>query len=153
MFLVLISVRGWVDPTNSDYVILIAFFDGKNGYGSAPQCWEIPTLPVFFCLCDVNKSRLFSHRVGYHSVRTLYLAAPCHEFWMSKYSRTPIIRTPVIRTSSHRIGLAVRVNLSRIRQNHLPWNYRLSDQVQYSVMACRTADLAWSKRLRRRDIV
>ena len=30
-------------------------------------------------------------------------------------------------------------------KTNLPWNYRLSDQVQYSVMACRTANQAWSK--------
>jgi len=29
----------------------------------------------------------------------------------------------------------------------LPGNYRLSDQVQYSVMAYRTANQAWSKGL------
>jgi hypothetical protein len=29
----------------------------------------------------------------------------------------------------------------------LPWNYRLSDQVQYSVMASETSNQAWSKGL------
>jgi hypothetical protein len=32
-------------------------------------------------------------------------------------------------------------------KNNLPWNYRLSDQVHYSVMASRTSNQAWSKGL------
>ena len=46
-------------------------------------------------------------------------------------------------SSNTQIGLALRVNLSRILQN-LPLNYLLSDQVQYSVMAYRTSNQAWS---------
>ena len=57
-----------------------------------------------------------------------------------------IINTLELRSSgswlsrSHiiRIGLALRLNLSRILKTNLPWNYLLSDQVQYSVMALRT---------------
>ena len=48
--------------------------------------------------------------------------------------------SPVIR-----IGLSFRVNFLRILQNELAWNYRLSDQVQDSVMAPRTSNQVWSK--------
>jgi len=50
-----------------------------------------------------------------------------------------LYRLPIIQ-----IGLALWINLSVILQN-LPWNYWLSDQVQYSVMASRTSNEAWSK--------
>jgi hypothetical protein len=45
------------------------------------------------------------------------------------------------------IDLALRVNLSRILGTlvYVPTNYRLSDQVQYSVMASGTSNQAWSK--------
>jgi len=32
-------------------------------------------------------------------------------------------------------------------KTNLPWNYRLSDQVQYSVVASRTSNQAWKKDL------
>jgi len=44
-----------------------------------------------------------------------------------------------------RIGLVLRVHLSTIYETNFPWNNRLSDQVQYSVMASRTSDQAWLK--------
>jgi len=53
------------------------------------------------------------------------------------YSGTPLIRTLVIR-----IGLDLPVNLSRILKTNLPWNYQLSDEVQYNVMASRTSNQA-----------
>ena len=59
-----------------------------------------------------------------------------------EYNGAPRIQTLVIR-----IGLVLRVNLSRILQNELVWNYRFSDQVRYSVMAYRTSNQAWSKGL------
>jgi len=43
------------------------------------------------------------------------------------------------------IGLALRVNLSRILKTNLPWNYRWSDQVQDSVMVSITSNQAWSR--------
>jgi hypothetical protein len=57
-------------------------------------------------------------------------------------SRTPLIRTLVIR-----IGLALRVNFSRILQNQLALKLRVieSSTVQYSVMAFRTSNQVWSK--------
>jgi hypothetical protein len=44
-----------------------------------------------------------------------------------------------------RISLALRVNLLGIYKTNLPSNYRLSDQVQCSVVAYRTANQARSK--------
>ena len=46
-----------------------------------------------------------------------------------------------------RIGLALRVNCREFYKTNLPLNYRLSDQVQYSVMASGTSNQAWSKGL------
>jgi hypothetical protein len=60
----------------------------------------------------------------------------------SLYSKTPLIRTLVIR-----IGLALRANCGEFCKTDLPWNYRLSDQVQYSFMASRTSNQTWSKGL------
>jgi hypothetical protein len=40
------------------------------------------------------------------------------------------------------ISLVLRVNLSRILQNNLPWNYQISYQVQYNVMASSTSNQA-----------
>jgi len=42
-----------------------------------------------------------------------------------------------------RIGLTLRVNLCRIYKTNLPWNYWLSDKVQYNVMASRTWNKTW----------
>jgi len=44
-----------------------------------------------------------------------------------------------------RFGLALQVNLSRNLKPTFPWNYQLSDQVQYSIMASRTSKQVWSK--------
>ena len=46
-----------------------------------------------------------------------------------------------------RIGLDLQLNLSRIYETNLSWKYLLSDEVQYSVMASRTSNKAWSKGL------
>jgi hypothetical protein len=43
------------------------------------------------------------------------------------------------------ISMAFWINLSIIRQNKLPWNYLLSDRVQYGVIASRTSNQAWLK--------
>ena len=47
----------------------------------------------------------------------------------------------------NRIGLALQVNLWEFYKTNLPWNYRLSDQVQYSVMGSTTSNQPWSKGL------
>jgi len=59
-----------------------------------------------------------------------------------EYSTTPLIWTLFIR-----IGLALRVNLSRILQNVLALKLPVSDQVRYSVMASITSNQAWPKGL------
>jgi len=46
-----------------------------------------------------------------------------------------------------RIGLALRVNLSKILRNLFALKLPVSDQVRYSVMASRTSYQAWSKGL------
>jgi len=56
------------------------------------------------------------------------------ESWLS---RSPIIR----------IGLALRGICREFGKTNLPWNYRLPDQVQYSVMASRTSNQSRSKGL------
>jgi hypothetical protein len=80
-----------------------------------------------------NRTAVSNHAVD-HLVGQTYL------FW--EYSRTPLIRRLVIR-----IGLALLVNLSRILQSNFPWNYRVSKQVEYTVMASRTSNQAWLKGL------
>ena len=69
----------------------------------------------------------------------------CNATYYGKYNRTPLIRTLVIR-----IGLVHQLNLSRIlkkKKTNLPCNCRLSDHVQYILMASRTPYQAWSKGL------
>ena len=60
-----------------------------------------------------------------------------------KYSRTPLVRTLVIRTANYadRIGPSGKFVENDTPLN-LPWNYRLSYQVQYSVVASRTSNPA-----------
>jgi len=67
----------------------------------------------------------------------------CLHFMFQQYSKTPLIRTLVIRM----IGLALRVNSGEFYKTNLPSNYWLSVQVQYSVMAYRASNQAWSKGL------
>jgi len=71
---------------------------------------------------------------------------------INKYTITisykiPIIRTLFIRITNCPHRLRPWVICPGFYKTKLPWNYRLSDQVQYSVTASRTANQARSKGL------
>jgi len=65
-----------------------------------------------------------------------------------KYSGTPLIRELFIRITNYqdRLGLSGKFfeNSKKLTRLEIYW---LSDQVQYSVMASRTSNQAWSKGL------
>ena len=93
------------------------------------NCWTSQILNIFNTLCATARAYA---RTEHTMSNTMELRV--FKRWLSG---SPIIR----------IGLVLRVNLSRILQNELVWNYRFSDQVRYSVMAYRTSNQAWSKGL------
>jgi len=63
--------------------------------------------------------------------------ANCNKQRRYKYSRTPLIQKLVIRIDCP-FGQICR----EFYKTNLPWHYRLSDQIHYSVMASRTSNQA-----------
>jgi len=105
-------------------------------YHTVPYCTTLP-------ICNGFRNNSHGHLISEppFGATDIYSRTPLGA--TDIYSRTPLILPLVIRT-----GLALRVNLSiNLKKNTFPRNYQLSDQVQYSVMFCRTSDRAWSKGL------
>jgi hypothetical protein len=108
---------------------------------------QIFVLCLFLITCRITVCKRTNHQADRQWMQISFLClARRGLLWCSTvelhFSGHRLSGSPIIR-----IGLALRVNVSRILQNNLPWNYRLSDQVQYSVMAYRTSHQAWSKGL------
>jgi hypothetical protein len=79
-------------------------------------------------------------------VKNLFPSIRCHLY---KYSITPVIRTLVIRTANYPDRLGPSGNCREFYKTNLPWNYRLSDRVQYCTVLwlSRTSNQAWPKGL------
>jgi hypothetical protein len=115
----------------------------------------------------IPKFDLLDTPVIYRSVKVRPTGHPCHIqiCWSSTYW-TPLSYTDLLKSDCD--GSTAELNLSghclcglpiirtglvlpskfldrQLHKTNLPRNNRLSDQVQHSVMACRTSNQAWSK--------
>ena len=105
------------------------------------KCWDKNLSYKMITYTPIQTT--FTEKVVHKNLPVPYLVTTFQDLWTTvvlHFTGRWLSGSPIIR-----IGLALRVNLSIILQNWLFLKYRLSDQVQYSVMASRTSNQARSK--------